>query len=657
MMFRSALPRRCFRPLSCILFALSLLIAQSAAAGGMEDERLLAARDAARAGDRVKFERFAAGLQEHELQSYLRYWELTIDLGNADPVAVKSFLKRFEGSYLAEKLRGDWLKALGKKQQWAQFDAEFPRLLQPDQEVSCYSLQSRRLRGDVRMLDDAMPLWLDLVEPPEACNPVLEALIVEKRVLVDDVWARIRRQFEASRPVAARSSMSYLPVSQTPDARTAVAVSDKPLPWLAKLPASIASDRMLRELAALAISRIARNDPHMAAEQLQRISGQLESNEKDWAWSQIGRQAAMSHRAEALEWYAHAGDAPLSADAGQWKVRAALRAGSWATVRDTIEAMPPALAAEPVWVYWLGRAYSATGRPNEAGALFTRIAGQPNFYGNLADEELGWQILTPTKALAPTGQEMATAAANPGLQRALALYRLDLRSEGFREWNWSLRGMNDRELLAASSLALSARVFDRAIATADRTKAEHDYTLRYLSPYSDEVRQAAHEQALDEAWVYGLMRQESRFITSAKSSAGASGLMQLMPATAKWVARKIGLKNYHHGQVTDTETNLLLGTSYMRLVMESLDNHPVLASAAYNAGPGRAKRWRGDRALEGAIYAETIPFNETRDYVKKVMSNAVYYSALFDGKAPSLKSRLGVIAPAAANDAKADELP
>ena len=177
-------------------------------------------------------------------------------------------------------------------------------------------------------------------------------------------------------------------------------------------------------------------------------------------------------------------------------------------------------------------------------------------------------------------------------------------------------------------IAHRAGIYDRAIAAADRTRAEHDYSLRYLSPYSDQVRPAAKSQSLDDAWVYGLMRQESRFVTNAKSSAGASGLMQLMPATAKWVARKIGLKDFHQGQVNDTETNLLLGTTYMRMVMESLDNHPVLASAAYNAGTGRARKWRADRPLEGAIYAETIPFNETRDYVKKVMSNSVYYSCL-----------------------------
>ena len=323
----------------------------------------------------------------------------------------------------------------------------------------------------------------------------------------------------------------------------------------------------------------------------------------------------------------------------------------------TINDMPPALAAQPEWIYWLGRAYKAGGLTSEADALFEKIAGQANFYGNLADEELGRKIIVPPKAKAPTAEEQKAARDNPGIRRAMAFFRLDMRTEAVREWNWALRGMEDRELLAAADLAKRNQIWDRAINTADRTKAEHDFTVRFLAPYGDQVRPAAQNQALDDAWVYGLMRQESRFITVAKSNVGASGLMQLMPATAKWVAKKIGLKDYNHGRVNDTELNVLLGTSYMRIVMENLDNHPVLTSAAYNAGPGRAKKWRADRPLEGAIYAETIPFNETRDYVKKVMSNAVYYSTIFTGRPDSLKARLGVVGARTADAPKDSDLP
>ena len=643
--------------LTVFLLAFPCLLAHAAGLPASADERFLAARDAARAGDRAKLERIAPELAGYELEAYVDYWRLLLDLPTADPATIKDFLARHEKGYLAEKLRSDWLKQLGRKELWEAFDAEYPALLQPDQELACWSLQSRRAGGDTRVYEEAMPLWLNLIEPPSSCYPVLEGLIIEKRVLADQVWARIRRQFEANKLAAARYTMNYLPSSQTPDAKVALAVSDAPLPWLVKLPPGLSGNRMNRELAALAISRVARNDPRQAADLLTRIESQLQPGEKGWAWSQIGWQAATRHMADALGWYRQAGDAPLSDEVAQWKVRAALRAQDWGMVRQAIEKMPVALAEQPTWVYWLGRAYRAGGRVEDADKLFARIAGQPNFYGNLADEELDRAIVAPPKASSPTREETQRIAAHPGVQRALALYRINMRSEGMREWNWSLRGMSDRDLLAASDIAHRAGIYDRAIAAADRTKTEHDYSLRYLSPYSEQVRPAARNQSLDDAWVYGLMRQESRFITNAKSTVGASGLMQLMPATAKWVASKIGLKGFHQGQVNDTETNVLLGTTYMRMVMESLDNHPVLASAAYNAGPGRAKKWRADRPLEGAVYAETIPFNETRDYVKKVMSNSVYYSALFDGKPQSIKSRLGTIGPRTSVDPKAEELP
>ena len=639
------------------LLFLQLLLASALAFAQGSDEQFLAARDAARAGDRGRLEQLAPLLQGHELDAYVEYWQLLPDLKDSEPETVRAFLIRHENSYIAEKLRTDWLRQLGKAERWELFDAEYARLPQPDQDLVCYSLQSRRAKRDASVLDDSLPLWLNLLEPPESCYPILEALIIEKRVLADAVWARIRRQFEANKLTAAVYTMNYLPANQTPDKKLAQTVAESPLPWLTRLPGDFSGNRLQRELAVLAIQRIARNDPRMAAEQLERIAPSLKAGDKSWAWSQIGRQAAQRHLPEAIEWYRQAGDAALSDDAAEWKVRAALRAQDWGGVRSTIEKMPPALAAQPAWVYWLGRAYRAGGRLEEANALFARIAGQPDFYGSLANDELGRPTMTPPKASPPTREELLQVGATAGIRRAQAFFRLNLRSEGVREWTWALRGMSDRELLAASEIAVRSGNYDRAIAAADRTRNEHDYSRRYLAPYVDQVRPAAQNQALDDAWVYGLMRQESRFIPSARSNVGASGLMQLMPATAKWVANKIGLKDFHQGRVNDLDTNLLLGTTYMRLVLEDLDNHPVLASAAYNAGPGRARRWRADRPLEGAIYAETIPFSETRDYVKKVMSNSVYYAALFDGKPQTLKTRLGVIAPRTGGEARGEDLP
>lgn len=615
------------------------------------------AREAFRNGDINKLERAASQLGNHELAVYVENYRLRMWMEKGDPEGLRSFLQRNDGSYVAEKLRADWIRWLGKRFTWNEVDAEFPRLISPEADVTCYSQQARLARDDRSALAEAEKLWLTMLEPPEPCRPLFDRLVASQRMNADDIWARARRQLEANRPSWAKTTLNYLADGEVPDGKQLDAAIGSAMGYLVRQPSTWYASRPGRELAAFAIQRLATSDPRVAAGELDKLENRLHDSERQWAWSQIGLQGAKKHLPETVAWYAKAGPAPLSDEGYQWKVRAALRAQEWGVVRDTILAMPEELAGKPDWVYWLGRALKAGGRTTDADQLFEKIAGQPHFYGNLADEELGRTVLPPPIAAAVTSDEQRAARNNPGIQRALAFFRLDMRLEGIREWNWALRGMSDRELLAAADLAKRQQIWDRAINTADKTKAEHDYSLRFLAPYGDTVRPAAHNQSLDDAWVYGLMRQESRFITNAKSTVGASGLMQLMPATAKWVARKIGLRDFRQGRVNDTETNVLLGTSYMRLVMENLDNHPVLASAAYNAGPGRARKWRADQPLEGAIYAETIPFSETRDYVKKVMSNAVYYSALFNGRPDSLKARLGTVGPRTADAPKDSDLP
>jgi soluble lytic murein transglycosylase len=635
------------------ILVLSFLIAVPALAQD-GDSAFLTARDAFRAGDRNKLERAASQVGAHDLAPYVENYRLRLWIDQGDSAAMRDFLERNQKSYVAEKLRADWIRWLGKRSVWNEIDAEFPKMIAPEPDVVCYSQQARLARDDRSVLDEAEQLWLTQVDPPEACRPVFNALVGSQRLDADGIWARVRRQIEANRPGNAKATLNYLPDSSAPAASALDSAINSPMAYLARQPGNWYASRAGRETTAIAIQRIAANDPRAAADELDKIKSRLMDSEKQWAWGQIGQQAAKKHMPEAVAWYNAAGKAPLSDEGYAWKVRSALRAHEWGIVRDAVLAMPPAQAALPEWTYWLGRAQKAGGRTTEADALFEKIAGQPNFYGNLADEELGRNIATPPRARPATAEEQKAARDNPSIRRAMAFFRLDMRTEAVKEWNWSLRGMDDRELLAAADLARRNQIWDRAINTADRTRNEHDYSLRFLAPYGDQVRPAAQNQSLDDAWVYGLMRQESRFITSAKSNVGASGLMQLMPATAKWVAKKIGLRDFSHSQVTDTQTNVLLGTSYMRLVMENLDNHPVLASAAYNAGPGRAKKWRADRPLEGAIYAETIPFNETRDYVKKVMSNAVYYSILFNGKTDSLKNRLGTVGPRNTTDVTKD---
>lgn len=625
------------------------------------DTTFMAAREAARTGNSLRLAQAVVALPvDHVLRPWAEYWQLQQQLvantesetGVVDNSLILSFLQTHAGSYLAEKLREDWLRYLGKKSDWARFTSEFPLLSAPDSTLNCYAAQAAGTPQKVR------PLWLSAQELPAACMPLVNQLAATGDLTTEEIWQRVRRMLALGKVGAGKTAAAYLPAEQNFERGDLEAIAVDPDRYLKRLSPKLATTRREREMALFAIQALARKDVMAAAIQLRSIEKKLPAADAHYAWAQLARLAAGKHLPVALAWYDLAAETPLDEEQMAWHVRAALRAQDWARVQRVVAAMPAEWAQRPEWIYWQARALTALHQTEQANALFLRIAGQPNFYGQLAAEELGWTIRLPLQAPPPSAEEITAAETNPGLQRALELFRLDMRVEGVREWNWSLRGMSDRMLLAAANLARRNTVWDRAIASADRTQDMHDFSLRYLAPYHDQVTAETTAQNIDTAWVYGLIRQESRFVTQANSAVGAKGLMQVMPATAQWIAKKIKLANFHPHQMTDIETNVQLGISYLKLVLESLDNLPVLASAAYNAGPNRARRWRGDQPLEGAIYAETIPFTETRDYVKKVMSNTMYYHLLFNSTPQSLKARLGIVPPiGGAVDSSAEDLP
>ncbi len=627
------------------------------------DAAFLAARDAFARGDRVKLARAQAALQTHPLAPWAAYFELNLQLrdrnGGAD-AGVAEFIDRHAGSYLAEKMRGDWLKWLVDREDWSRARAVFAQMERPDAEAACRGLEARLRLGEPDAGADARALLAGSAPLAEACLPPLGRLAAGGEFSADALWERLRRQWAVDKLKEARQIAGWLPAAEAPAWKMVEAVIDHPARHLARLPERFSDSRRGRALAELAVLRMARSDARVAAARWQEIEDRFPAEERGFVWSRLAQAAARSHQPEAKDWFdqAEALGAALDDEQHAWRIRAALRAGDWPAVAHAIVRLPEALAARPEWIYWRGRALAALGSAEAAQGYFARIAGQPHFYGILAAEALGQPFAIPARTRAPDAEELAAAESHPSLVRGLALIRADMRGDGIREWNWALTGMSDRQLLAAAEFARRNDVIDRAINTADRTQAEHDFLLRYPTPFLAQVEPRAREVGLDPAWVYGLMRQESRFIMDAKSTVGAKGLMQLMPATAKWVAQKIGMTHFHPAKVTDMDINVTLGTNYLRMVMDSLDDHPVLASAAYNAGPGRARKWRAERPLEGAIYAETIPFNETRDYVKKVMANAMHYAALAGGRLPpSLTVRLGTIRARGFGDGKAEDLP
>lgn len=608
-----------------------------------DDDTFLALRDAARRSDARKTEELAARLDNYSIPSYVDYYRLKSRMRKADATVpeILAYLERYDGSAIADRLRNDWLLDLGRARNWSQFDQQYPRFaLDDDTQLKCYALLSRVGKGQV-VADDARALLVAPKDYGEGCVALIASLVTAGQFGPDDVWAQVRLAAESNNsPVAQQVAAQADPAA----AKLVEQALNKSAFTLAR---GAAYGRSAHESFVVALGRVAKTSSEQAVQALVANTDGLTPQEQAQGWAQIALQAAQKLEPESLDYWRRAEGAPLSLDGYQWRVRSALRTGDWKLVQTAVQAMPAALRNEATWIYWSARANGMAGRTELAQQQFQSIADQTNFYGQLALEELGRQITVPAGSVDIAADEMAPVAANQGLRRALKFFSMGLRFEGTREWNWELRKMSERQHLAVAEFARQNNVLDRMVNTSDRTRTEVDFTQRFPSPYRDTMRVTTQSLGMDMAWVYGLIRQESRFIMNARSQVGASGLMQLMPATAQWVARKIGFSDFAQHQVNDIDTNILLGTNYLSMVLSDLDGSQAMATAAYNAGPGRPRAWRATLpgAVEGAIFAETIPFSETRGYVKNVLSNATYYAALFEGKPQSLKARLGTVAP------------
>ena len=630
------------------------LAAPLAMAQNRGDEALLEMRQAFRKSDRPKLAALLPSARGHVLEPWAAYWELRARLEEAQPAEVEAFLRRWAGTYQEDRLRNDWLLLLGQRREWDRFAEVHPHFrMSDDREVRCYALVIDQLRGTAAEDAGAEVLrnWYALRDVDDGCSNAAAEMLAAKKIKPIDVWRKARLAAEANRLRAARKAVEIVAPDALPQLREAL---DAPTKYLTGRATARGKER--QELVVLALVRMAMSDTAAAARLLDSKWGpQLSPEERNWLWGLIGKQSAIALSPDALGYFGNASrDADLTDDMLAWKTRAALRAGQWKLAGRSIDAMSPAARQDSAWTYWRARALMSN-RPGDedranARRLFESIAGTTGFYEQLALEELGERVVPPPAPAPLSDEEKAAARANPGLNRALYAILLGLRSEGVREWNYTTNlhtpgGMGERDLLAAADFACRQEVWDRCINTSERTKGVIDMAQRFPMPFRGAVVERAQGIGLDPAYVYGLIRQESRFIMDARSGVGASGLMQVMPATARWTARKIGLAGFTPDQIYDRDTNITIGTAYLKLALDDFDGSMPLAAAAYNAGPGRPRNWRNGPVIDAAIWAENVPFTETRDYVKKVLANTVNYAAILTGQPQSLKSRLGLVGP------------
>ena len=556
------------------------------------------------------------------LSDYSQYQSAIDAAKRGDDAWVQQFLSQASDSAMAENVRNEWLKTLGARGQWDLFRQEFSKLNAAGvaQEVQCYADLSS---GNYSKAAELVRVTGKL---PAGCTRLVESAAASGRLNTNDAWRRVR---------------GLLSNSQTTDARNLAAALGSPFEGGAQG----ATEYSLLSV----IGKDARKSASAAATLSDMESG-LSREQRSFAWGVLGHYHAQSQNMPtALSYYGRVSDRKqLTDEQLEWYARAALRLQRWDELASVIQHMPEKLQKDPTWQYWLGRSFAAQGKSSQAKEMYEKAAASGrNFYAVMAGEELGRRINTRNNVSDADARDVRRMSEDGAIKRALVLFKNSqsngdskMRRQAQAEWRFATRDFNEDNLLTAAQVAFDNQFYDMAINSADRTDHKLNYKLRYLSPFKDLTVRYAEQAGVDPAWVYGLIRQESRFVMGAQSSVGAQGLMQVMPATAREIAGKIGMSS---SELYTMDGNIRMGTWYMADAKRRLQNNEVMATAGYNAGPGRARNWQASSPLEGAIYAETIPFTETRDYVKKVMTNATYYASLFNEPQTSLKQRMGTV--------------
>jgi soluble lytic murein transglycosylase len=619
---------------------------------------ILAAQKASQRGDPQPALDALPQLKGTLLEPWVAYWAIRPTLTKATQQDFDAFARAYPHTYVLDRLRNDWLLELGSRGDWDDFNRVYPHfLMRDDPQVQCYDLQSQFVTQHADVTAQVFKLWMDQRTGGPGCNSAASALLRDGAMPRELLWQRMRRFYEDGRAKQARDLLApFLP----PGSWRILAQTDTDavrylLDVVRRGPQAAIADPDRRQYLVLALLSMARQDPDQAARLLQDNFSALPARDRAQLWGRIGLAAALNLQPDAARWFARMGQADPayvpSPTVLEWQARAALRAQDWALVRSATRTLIDQGDKDLAWPYWHARALEKLGHPIEGRALMAEVANPWDFYGQLATDALGMKVSLPASLPPAPLAAVAQQAQRPGLRRSLALFSIDLRNEAVREWNFSLRGLSNSQMQAAAELACRQQLWDRCINTSERVTGGVDIAQRYAMPYREAIASASKAEDVNEAFLYGLIRQESRFIANIKSWVGASGLMQLMPATAKLVARKIGLTDYSHDQIADVGVNVQLGSAYLGGLLQQFGGSEALAAAGYNAGPGRPLRWRNmgqpdQPLLPGAIFAENIPIPETRDYVKRVLANATVYAAILSGKPQSLRARLGDVGSA-----------
>ena len=586
----------------------------------------IAAEKAIQSGLDEQVRELLPGLESYPLYPYLVYEDLKKNISIQNENRILTFLDKYRSTPLEQRLRQDWLSFLADNNQWK-------RLVRDYQPQTSQTLQCSYARALIetdkkdQAWEEAQKLWLHGRSRPSACDPVFDAWRNEGKLTTELTWQRIDLSIDQGQHGLARYLKRYLPSEDKPLLDLWLEVINSPqrtleINWPAQ------THPMAEKILSQGMGRLLREDTPEAMHQWQRLQAEqdLTAMNTDSISREIALYLSLRKHPEALDYFELIPEKIMTPRLKEWYVRSALFAQNWELAMKAWEMLDESQQQSPRWAYWKGRILEEKGRIQEATASYLSIANRQNYFSMLAADRISQPFRLDYSAINAHGSEIIQLRSDPGIMRAIELFYLSRIIDARREWIFALRGKNSQQMKAAAIIAHDMGWQDRAIIAAANAGEFDDLTIRFPLSYSDYITRYSRLRNLEPSWVFALARQESMFMADVGSSAGALGVMQIMPATGRLISSKLGERFTSQYALLCPETSIRFGTYYLKMRKDELQNNPVLATAAYNAGAHRVKAWLPDNGTIAAdIWVENIPFNETRDYIEKVFTYIYIY--------------------------------
>lgn len=571
---------------------------------------------------RIEFFLLSNSLRGYPLYPYLLYADIYKNMDNLPEREVASFLQSYADTPLAGRVREAWLTELARQKKWPLFIKYYHPT--EDLELQCNYLQALNETKNFTAANQFMQnLWLTGATLPDSCETIFATAYKAGKINPESIWARARLAIANNNQELISKLMGWLPAKQQEQLKLWQQVVAKP-DLVAQKELFQEQDPNTKEILLDGFNRWAKKDPKKLSNVWQQIKNNYSLDEKEQQTIQktIAIALARENDPNAASWLATIKPEYVDQRLREWRVRNALAKNDWKKALDWIAQLSPEERVTSIWRYWYARALAMTGQQAPAQEIYKDLAKKVDYYGLLASQQLHQPYKPDNVALSVDPRVIAQVQNIPAIQRAKELLALKRIVDARREWQWASDEMNKNQLRVATQLAYQMNWYDRAIVNAAKAGDWNNLMVRFPLAYPGEIKTAAKKAEINPAWVYAIMRQESNFMPDAKSEVGAIGLMQLMPSTAKIFAKK----NISEQELLNSKTNINLGTLYLKELSDWSKGNLLTASAAYNLGPTRLRKWVVlYKTMPQDIWVEILPWQETRDYVKAVLLNTTIY--------------------------------